>query len=936
MNRPRTTLFLEDVWGIVKGRRWLFCCLALAGATAGLAWRLDRPMLYQAKGTFREETPRKSGIVQFLDLDPHSPGGDPTIVMTSRTLIEQVVRRECLQAQLSPRQSPIADFLSRCRTEVDWWTRSEEQELVRSYLRCSSVDYPLLTKTHLKVRVDEGTQYTVLSRDGSTIGVANWGEPIAGNEFRFALHKHGEMAPGTVWNLTLVPFRNIVVHMQKRLLASTDAEKAGVVNVIALHHLPEEAASMANGLMAAYKGHLDDREEDRLRDRLVYLRRRQDESRREVRQLLVQYADRLAQRTSGAAFMGLETEMGFLAQRQEGALAKLRQVELQIQQINGLPPRDAIHLVGAGQGHVAHELIAQLHQHQLQAALLDESLQNGMPIARIAQQRQAEVARAHQEIQQAMASLSQPDTGQQQGDWGPLTSPWWQRIETARLASQSSEGEEAERTARELVRSQRLFEEYLEESDASLGLQSRLLEDTGLDTHAFDGLEPHTVTNLYLQYEQQQRETEVRLHQSAFLLEQLATGSWEGAGAPQAVDPAMTRLIERATGLLVKIGDTTHYSPKEVAHFEEEYQRVGALLGAQLRQQTQLEQLKLQLIQSKLWELRRLQRAWLGQRMQLLDQQIGQCITSTRQGLNNERQLLKAQLGDMTAGLKDVPQQWVDEQELMQASEMATQVLTKTVEVAEAQMIAHHLEQLEARPLDMALIPLKPQPPHLLLGALVGAFGALWMGGSTLVGWRLLRGLRVNRLQLQRLGAQVLGGLGHEEMATIRRLAAFLDRLPKASGGRAVALLQGSQADYTPLLCQILTIMGTRCAIVETSFTKTSDGSSKGLLDYLEGRLPQPRLEKVGVADRLPAGGLSQCGFELLKSRGMTSLMDRLRAQYDWTFLISTCPISAVEHAALSALTDATVVTLAHETIDDIAESGLLAAEQPTAFILSV
>jgi hypothetical protein len=932
VSRPRTTLLLEDVWNIVKGRRLLFTCLAIAGATAGLLWRLNQPVMYQAEGTFREEAPKKSGLAQFLELDPRGANSDPTIVMGSRTLVEQVVRRECLQAQLCEDQNPLQAFVGRIEAEVASLTPGDALEVARPYLRCSLVDYPLSTKTRLKIRVDEGNQFTVLSPSGSELVVGNWGEAVSLEGYRFALHKHGDMEPGTVWKLTLVPFRNTVAAMQKRLEASSDADMAGVINVTACHHIPEEAASMANGLMAAYKYHLADREEDRLRDRLVYLRRRQDESRREVRQLLMQYADRLAQRNSSVAFMGLENEMEFLSERQEKALAKLREVELQLQQINGLPPRDAIHLVSPGQSQVAQELMAQLHQHQLQAALLDESLKNEMPIARVAQMRQAEVARAQREIAQAMASLSEPGSPSQQGDWSPLTSPWWKRLDAARQASETAVEDQRETTAKELARGQQLFEEYLKEHEASLALQNKLLETAALDTHAFDGLEPSTVNGLYLQYEQQQREVEVRLHQMAFLLDQLATGKWEGAGAPQAVDPAMGRLIERATALRVKIDDTTHYAPKEVVHYQEEYQRVGALLGAQLRQQTHLEQLNLQLIQSKLWELRRLQRAWLDQRMQHLDQQITQCLSSTRQTLTNERRLLKEQLAEMNSGLKDVPQQWVDEQELIQASELATQVLTKTVEVAEAQMIAHHLEQLEARPLDMALTPLKPQPPHLLLGTIAGALASLWAGGSLLIGWRFLRGLRINRLHLQRLGAQVLGSLKPgEEMSTLRRLAAFLDTLPKTPSGGAIALLQGTALDYTPNLCQILTIMGKRCAVIETTFTTPA---APGLLEYLEGRTPQPHLEKVGVYDRLTSGGITQCGFELLKSRAMASLMDRLRAQYDWIFLTSTSPIGSVEHTALTPLADATIVSLHSETIDTVHDSGLLHSQQPTAFVL--
>jgi hypothetical protein len=719
--------------------------------------------------------------------------------------------------------------------------------------------------------------------------------------------------------------RNAVIRYRKMVGAADHPDVDGLVAVTAIYQQPDEAAAIANELMHAYKGYMGERDEERLQERMAYLKRRQDESRVEMRGLLMQYADRLSKRATSAAFMGLEEEMKYMAERQEKTLAKLQAVELNLQQMEGLPPCDAIHLVHGPQGHVANELVAQLHHHQLQAALLDQSLRNGRPIAH-QHQRQMERAKAQAEIRNALAQLSHPES-KLEAEWGPLTAPWWQRMEDSRLTAQAADSETHDQLQQELRRSQQLFEEYLKQSDASLQVQQQLFQESAQDSHALDGLDQGTIAGLYLQYEKQQRDAEARLHQTAFLLDLLATGKWEGAGAALAIDPAMASLIERATALQIKIGDATHYSPKEVTHFQEEYARVGALLGAQLQQQAQLQQMDLELIQAKLWELRRLQRTWLAQRMELINGQINQCVASARHSLQNEQKLLKQQVTEMGTSLKDVPQQWVDEQEIYHATELSEKILGKTVEVAEGQMMAHHLEQMEARPLDTALKPLKPLPPHLLLGTLIGGLAGLWAGASSLIGYQMLRGLNATKLQLERLGAHVLGSLTPpHDVTSLRRAVTFLDSLPKGRAGRTIALL--SPINYTANLAQILSLMGHRSCLIHTDFNDTA--TPTGLLAYLQGQTPQPTLIRSGPLDLLPTGGTTPHSFELLHTRHFASLLDRLRHQYDYVFLYSTLSLDSVHHDAITAHTDATLITITNQTIDELGR--YIASSQPTAF----
>jgi hypothetical protein len=254
------------------------------------------------------------------------------------------------------------------------------------------------------------------------------------------------------------------------------------------------------------------------------------------------------------------------------------------------------------------------------------------------------------------------------------------------------------------------------------------------------------------------------------------------------------------------------------------------------------------------------------------------------------------------------------------------------VEVAEAQMLAHHLEQLEARPLDAALAPLKPTPPFLVLATLAGALGGLFVGGASLISWRFFRGLRASRMQLQRLGARVLGALNPpaDQATSLRRLAAFLEDLPEQPGGRVISLLMGSSVDYSAALAQILTTMGGRCVLVEAGFNTEP---ATGLLSHLERRTPLPKLQKQGSLDRLPCGGTSPCGFELLKGKTMAKVLAQLRNQYNWVFLASTAPLSAVQHMAMQELSDATVITVQDETIEELAE--WMENKKTTAFLLS-
>ena len=226
---------------------------------------------------------------------------------------------------------------------------------------------------------------------------------------------------------------------------------------------------------------------------------------------------------------------------------------------------------------------------------------------------------------------------------------------------------------------------------------------------------------------------------------------------------------------------------------------------------------------------------------------------------------------------------------------------------------------IESAPIDLALAPLHPIFPKVLLWGVLGFLLGGSLGSLFVFGKGLVHGLEATDEHLSAMGYPVLGHLNSiENLETLRRLQAYFDPSMEAKGVQQLLLLQGEGPDYTSELADLFLKRGKKVLTIDLRLNDPAKIATRGLTDYLAGKIQHlpKRLGKHG--DWIAAGSATRYGIELINSHAFKSLLTQLEGEYDWILLNSGALPTSSEGEILLSIFPNAAITLTHETLEDL------------------
>lgn len=466
-------------------------------------------------------------------------------------------------------------------------------------------------------------------------------------------------------------------------------------------------------------------------------------------------------------------------------------------------------------------------------------------------------------------------------------------------------------------------------SDAKNSVDAGVGEINRPEENQFQGLNLETAKELYIDYNKQLNLLEGDILQQRFILDQIKDPEFEISSLSTVLhDSVSNEMISKASSLLLSLRDQRNRSAKDQERLKNELDIKKGFLAVHLKQTLQLLELRQKLLQEKIQAL----------------------LNITLGLIKQERTVIEQHQVGLQQEMAKLPKKWVSEKLIDQQMEMNKRMVEEITKLVETKNITSNLELIQSAPIDKALAPLKPRSPYVLLLTVLGAFiGAVISLCFSMV-HSIRRGVAVTEDNLRIAGQTVLGtlskqyqtGMNHPctdgDLALFRRITLFLDGDSSKYGfsypERDALLVIGRAPDYSHDIAALLAKKGLRVLLLPLSFDSVSSSQEQeGLLPYLEGRAPSPKIEKMNDYDIMPSAGISRYANEYIGSRRFADLLFELRQKYDWVIATTNAEPNSAEAEHLIHLFSCSVITITDQKWHQL-ESCLTTEKRRSAFVL--
>ena len=318
------------------------------------------------------------------------------------------------------------------------------------------------------------------------------------------------------------------------------------------------------------------------------------------------------------------------------------------------------------------------------------------------------------------------------------------------------------------------------------------------------------------------------------------------------------------------------------------------------------------------------------QQVSLLEKHLSDYVTARIKDLKQESDVIEEHKKELRSQVAVLPPKWVSEMLIDQQIEVNKKTVEEVARLVESKVIGNNIEIIQSKMIDHPVPPIHPKSPRLIFFAILGAFIGGFLTTTFIIVRELVSGLQATGVNLQLQGQYVAGTLSSrtlkdnpdlmpdQDLDTLRRLGAYLCS-QKSAEGQSLLLVKGKGPDYSRDFATLLAKQGLKVIRVPISFNKAAKSEDlPGLLQYLEGEVPKPKIEKGPSYDFISAGGISRFSNELLNQQKFQALLKDLLHTYDWVIAVSEAMPASGEVQSLLHSFDCAALTITQEKLDEL------------------
>jgi len=924
---------------------------ALVGVLFFTLFTLLRDPTYLVEATFREKglANNKASNLGALLSGKSEEQGKGLSMLTSNRLMGDVIKKLGLQANFVPLHAPnrrIKNIFQNLRVDYALFKSLPRPGIPDLFKPLIARDIEFdgeVSETFYFIPASNET-YEIADKFKEVIGEGRYGVPFKGKGFALTIDKAFPEAKPRKMLFSLSPLEPLAKGLGAKVKVGIDPKDKSLIKI--KYDNPDRflAAGFVNTLMSAYQQFLKKEQERVVEEQLVYLRRRQNEQEGVLRKMMEEYADEQVSDVSRSGFVNSETALRFLGASQQQIKQRMFDLDLAIKRLEKGREENSV-LIDFyrpdGDAAVLNKLLTEIRVLNEKADSIDLSLKSDpSPEPRNNEEefsRQfeeySEVQEAVDELQQLLAALEgdtliEPSAKLLGNPYFTIKN-WHERLVVVREALKGMESKGWYEKEKEWANLKGQYITYLRNllhfyHVREKTIKERLAHQTS-PQEDFQGITLSLAEEIFVAYSKELSEAEAKMVQLQFIVEHLGDEDFELSPLNAFLtDPVSQKIVEKYSELLLALQDRDNRSDREQARIKNELLLQRGFLEMHLTQTGQLLSLRAELLRDKIRALQHVSLVLVQQRISILEKQIDDYIAARLLDLQQEKEVLALQLKDVSRELAKVPHKLITEKFIERQVEMNQRIDQEIAHLVESKNIANNMEVVESAPVDIAVPPVYPKAPRILLFAMAGAFAGGFLTLCATLVREAAKGIVATKENLTEYNQHVAGSLSRaltsplrdRDLETLRRVMTHFS--PNKEFSLSTLLLIGDGPDYSLELANLAKLKGLKTLIVSTLFDEGEPLSEKGLLQYLEGKLEEPEvLQRVGV-DYISSGGYSRFSKELLASERFERLIQNAASQYDWVIQISRKAPAGAEAEGLLRNASSTAVSLQGEKLEEL------------------
>jgi uncharacterized protein involved in exopolysaccharide biosynthesis len=369
-------LTFADLRLLVQRHKRRICLSGALGAFLALCYALSRPVEYEARATFKDKGKSQAGLSKSISelffLSAEDSESDALMMLLSRSLYEALVQEAGIQLSIQKQELrfpllPLEQIKNNLIAEYAAFKQPNRSLLAQSAaaFKAQQVSYSGEVALHLQLTMLSDTSYALYDLQGNKLGQGTWGVAFQTEKLSFILEPPMHPAPkaGDSYRLTFAPLSKTADHVSDKFEIEPDRLDRSFIKISYRHTDRYAAASHVAALMRLYQEHASKEHQRLTAQQVAYLRDRQLEMQKHLRQVMHEHAADLSSDLSLTGFANSEKALEFLASSQQTVKHKLIGIALEIERLQLLlqeQPLPSEKFALSINSSPAHELVSSL------------------------------------------------------------------------------------------------------------------------------------------------------------------------------------------------------------------------------------------------------------------------------------------------------------------------------------------------------------------------------------------------------------------------------------------------------------------------------------------------------------------------------------------------------------------------------------------------
>ncbi len=923
MNEEERIICLSDIKRLYfRIRKKLVYSAAICSLSFTVIF-LFMPIKFPVEATFKEskESPTLS-LKEILGADSKlSAEAQAADVMKSRTILTRVIQKLGLQV-VSDDQMIIqkALHLLRDNLKAQFGAILQNQD---SFI-FEDVVYKGEKKKTYQITFKNAHEFvlTAVKSKVQIEGIIN--QKVEVEDLSFTIKK----PPNSVilnksYCLLFHPLQKVIQKLQEEIRIVKNKNNKSLFKLNYHHRDKVLAARTIDALMLSYQEYLQEEHEKTTKAQLDYLGKRQDDLNGKLEIALNEHVSYLKENLSQNGFFSLDQEMQTLLTPHISGVEKMRLLELEEKRLNDFES-GAISYVN--ESPIREEITGLEKEREIlqsEKDLLGLSLQF-CDLPKLAEMSKStnskEVLFASdiqlkrvKELKKIRSKLEEANTVFQTILSGDIPKQFLQNGITG-MSNQN-------------------LKKHMEDYIRALSIKEKTLTDgfyySNEASPEFEGIDLSTAKSLYVSYNNKLDKVQSEIQHLEFVRAQINDPNFETTSLIAVLqDPISQQIISKISNTSHLLKDEKNISEKEKVRFLSEIALQKSILENHLLEMLGIQQINADLFKHKIRSLQKIRLDRINQRLSILDKQKKDHIAARKKALTFEKTLLEKNAQELKHQMHSLPEKWRLENLLKLKVDIGSKMMEALTQIVESKTISQHLHQIQSKPLDTALLPIKPISPNLflftLLGALLGFMGAFfyWVCKYVFHGFPLSMETLTSYKKhcsgdiSDRCDGKEVEHISDSDFETLRKAAFFLTEDKKV---QTASLISGYGPNYSYTLANLLAKRGLNILLIQCTFqARYSQKDMPGILGYINDEVKKAPIRKEKSFDLITTGGTTRFGAEILGSDKFKKILDEFKKNYDLVIINSKALPALAEAKVLQNLVDRSIITVKHETADDL------------------